>query len=203
VGGRLHQNGRIVDAGAYFGFGRGCDTPDRGRSLEDPGYHVQAWKQHSVSAVPFDHCLLESHFAADAFNGLVSAGVSLDELGAWLGAAARRKDRRVIYTPFLSAIPSVDRSGDIPVVGYSAFVTAHGDLMPDALLWPPHAGLARGQRFRSMGPDAAPAVPGEPEETLSYDQALEADRLARNAPESPAPPRDVLRDDQRLRSHSS
>ncbi len=37
VGGRLHRNGRIVDAGAYFGFGRGCDAPDRGLPLEDPG----------------------------------------------------------------------------------------------------------------------------------------------------------------------
>ena len=85
VGGRLHQNGRIVDAGAYFGFGRGCDAPDRGRPLEDPGYHAQAWKPHSVSAVAFDHCVLDSHFAADALVTLVPSGASLDQLGALAG----------------------------------------------------------------------------------------------------------------------
>ena len=110
VGGRLHQNGRIVDAGAYFGFGRGCDAPDRGRPLEDPGYHAQAWKQHSVSAVAFDHCCARlRHLAADALARSCRADISLDHLGAWLGAAARRQGRRVIYTPFLSARPSVDR----------------------------------------------------------------------------------------------
>ena len=186
VGGRLHQNGRIVDAGAYFGFGRGCDAPDRGRPLEDPGYFAQAWKPHSVSAVAFDHCLLDSHFAADALGTLVPSGASLDQLGAWLGAAARRQERRVIYTPFLSAIPGVDRSSHIPAVARRAFVTAHGDLMPDALLWPPHAGLTLGRPFRSMGPGVDAAVPGEPEAPLSYEQELEADRLARNLPESPA-----------------
>jgi hypothetical protein len=197
VGGRLHQNGRIVDAGAYFGFGRGCDSPDRGRSLEDPGYHVQAWKPHSVSAVPFDHCVLDSHFAANALSMLVPLGASLDQLGAWLGAAARRRERRVVYTPFLSATPSIDRGSQISVVARKAFVIAHGDLMPDALLWPPHAGLTHGQPFRSTEPRTAACsggsldlpcrVPGEPEEPLSYQQELEADRLARSIPSSPVP----------------
>jgi glycosyltransferase involved in cell wall biosynthesis len=178
VGGRLHQNGRIIDAGAYFGFGRGCDAPDRGRPLDDPGYHAQAWKPHSVSAVPFDHCVLDSQFAASTFDALAALGTSLDQLGAWLGAAARRHERRVIYTPFLSAMPSSDRCSNISAVASRAFSTAHRDLMPDALLWPPQAGLTRARTFRSAGPHA-PAVPGEPEGALSYDQALEADRLVR------------------------
>ena len=179
VGGRLHQNGRIVDAGAYFGFGRGCDAPDRGQLFANPGPHAQGWKPHSASAVPFDHCVLDSQFAANALSALVPLGTSLGQLGAWLGAAARRQERRVIYTPFLSAMPAVDRAGDVPAVLRRAFRTAHGDLMPDALLWPPHAGLTRGRPFRSIGPDAASPVPGEAEGTLSHDRALEADRLVR------------------------
>ena len=47
-------------------------------------------------------------------------------------------------------------------------------------------------RRRSAGPEA----------TLSHEQELEADRLARSVPESRCPRRDVLRDDQRLRSYS-
>ena len=114
------------------------------------------------------------------------SGASLDQLGAWLGAAARRRERRVVYTPFLSAIPGVDRGSQIPAVARRAFVTAHGDLMPDALLWPPHAGLMHGRPFRSTGPGADAGVPGDPEAPLSYEQELEADRLARDVPESPA-----------------
>ncbi len=186
VGGRLHQNGRIVHAGAYFGFGRGCDAPDFGRQIDDPGYFAQAWKPHSVSAVAFDHCLLDSDFAADVLGAFVPSGLSLVELGPWLGAAARRRDRRVVYTPFLSAVPGVDRVSHLNAVARSAFETAHGDLMPDALLWPPHAGLRHGDAFRSTGPGTDAGVPGEPAATLSFDQELEADRLARNVPESPA-----------------
>ena len=182
VGGRLHQNGRIVHAGAYFGFGRGCDPPDRGRPLEDPGYFAQAWKPHSVSAVAFDHCVLDPHFAADALGALVPSGVPLAQLGEWLGAAARRQQRRIVYTPFLSAIPGVDRSDILPVAR-RAFVIAHGDLMPDALLWPPDAGLTPGQPFRSRAAEMDAAIPGAPP---SYEQELDADRLARGIPESAA-----------------
>jgi hypothetical protein len=184
VGGRLHQSGRVVDAGAYFGYGRGCDAPDRGRPLEDPGYHAQAWKSHSVSAVAVDHCLLDARFAAEALGTRVPSGAPLDQLGQWLGAAARRQRRRVIYTPFLSATPSVDRSTHISGAARKAFVTAHGDLMPDALLWPPQAGLARGRPFRPRRSEGPPVVPGEPAPTLSYEEELEADRLARNIPEA-------------------
>src|SRR5678815_3850068 len=116
-------------------------------------------------------------------NTLVPLGAPLDQLGPWLAAAARRLERRVVYTPFFSAMPAVDRRLNAAAVSRRAFVATHGDLMPDALLWPPHAGLKHGRPFRSPGADA---VPGEPEDALSYDQALEADRLARDGSESPA-----------------
>ena len=40
-----------------------------------------------------------------------------------------------------------------------AFVTAHGDLMPDALLWPPHIRLTRQPPFPSIRTDTDAAVP--------------------------------------------
>jgi O-antigen biosynthesis protein len=183
IGGRLHQNEHVIHAGAYFGFGRGCDAPDRGRSLTDPGYFAQSWKQHSVSAVAFDHCVLDAQFAAHALGTLVPRGASLDQLGDWLGAAARRQGRRIVYTPFLSATPQVDRSSQVSSVACKAFVSAHGDLMPDALLWPPHAGLRRGRSFRPTTPGMNATVPDPP---LPYEQELDADRLARDVPESSA-----------------
>ena len=151
VGGRLHQNGRIVDAGAYFGFGRGCDAPDRGRPLEDPGYFAQAWKPHSVSAVPFDHCLLDSQFRRRRARHARAGGRVARSAGrvAGCGGASPGAARH------LHAVPLRDtkRRPQQPYSarGSRAFVTAHGDLMPDALLWPPHAGLRRGRPFRSMG----------------------------------------------------
>ena len=143
VGGRLHQNGRIVDAGAYFGFGRGCDAPDRGRPLEDPGYHVQAWKQHSVSAVSIDHCCarLRDWRRCACISG--AADVSLDQ--------PRRLARRgvaddrgggVIY----SAVPDgrdQHRPGDSRSATWSMRHSrrANVDLMPDRRYLPPHIAL--------------------------------------------------------------
>ena len=144
------------------------------------GNRIRSARWHSTTA-----CWTRS-FAADALGTLVPSGASLDQLGAWLGAAARRLEQRVVYSPFLSAIPSVDRGSHVPAVARQAFVTAHGDLMPDALLWPPHAGLTYGGPFRSMGPQSGSTVPGDPEAPFSYEQELEADRLARDVPESPA-----------------
>ena len=156
VGGRLHQNGRIVDAGAYFGFGRGCDAPDRGQLFDEsgaprPGMEAAFGQRRPIRPLRARLSVCRSTRSARSSR----CGTSLGQLGAWLGAAARRQERRVIYTPFLSAMPAVDRAGDVPAVLRRAFRTAHGDLMPDALLWPPHVGLTRGRPFRSIGPDAA------------------------------------------------
>ena len=35
IGGRLHRDGRLLEAGRFFGLGLGCDAPDRDRSLAD------------------------------------------------------------------------------------------------------------------------------------------------------------------------
>ena len=58
--------------------------------------------------------------------------------------------------------------------------------MPDAELWPPHAGLRLGQPLAPASPAIARVLPGEPDVALSYEDELAADRLGRALPETPA-----------------
>ena len=111
-----------------------------GRS-EDPGYHVQAWKQHSVSAVSIDHAVLDPKLALDALASLARADISLASLGAWLGAAFRRQGRRVIYSPYLTAETDIDRATQVRDVEHEAFKRANVDLMPDRRYLSPHIAL--------------------------------------------------------------
>ena len=178
VGGRLHQNGRIVDAGAYFGFGRGCDAPDRGRPLEDPGYHAQAWKPHSVSAVSLDHSVLDPNLALDALSALARANISLAHLGAWLGAAFRRQGRRVIYSPNLSAETNIDLAAQVRDVEHEAFKRVNVDLMPDRRYLSPHIAL-RAPAYQPASIEVRRRPFGDPGPALTDAQMLEADRMAR------------------------
>ena len=113
VGGRVHRDGRILSAASYFGFGRGCESPDRGRSVSDSGYFVQMWKPHSASAVPVQHCVIDPSFFKEFLARYGHADVPMRQLGAWLGAFARARGRRVIFTPFLSAWSREDVEGQV------------------------------------------------------------------------------------------
>jgi O-antigen biosynthesis protein len=140
VGGRSHQNGVIVGADYYLGFGAGCDSPNAGRSLSDPGYFAQMWKPHSADAVPIEHCVVRAKFLGDAIRNLIDSGVGFSSLAFWLGAAAREKGLRVIFTPFLSA--SLPRKlVDVTTTERTAFCIAYDRLMPNAALMSPRLGI--------------------------------------------------------------
>jgi len=62
----------ILSAGQYFGFDRGCETPDRGAELGSVGYFGQLRKQHSVSAVTSRFCEVDEAFLCTAIVGLHS-----------------------------------------------------------------------------------------------------------------------------------
>ena len=125
VGGRILRDHRVLSAASYFGFGRGCDSPDRGRAVHDPGYFAQMWKPHSASAVPVHHCVVDASFFREFVSHDGHAQVSMRHLGAWLGAFARARGRRVIYTPFLGARATADLEGSIV-----ANVRAHCPIVP-------------------------------------------------------------------------
>ena len=178
IGGRVHDGRRIRMAGRYFGFGSGCDSPDRGRSLDDPGYFAQMWKQHSVSAVSIQHCVIRSDFLADALHPLVASGVSLAGLGPWLGAGAREQGRRVVYSPFFVASTGIDLEAAVSDVERAAFRSAYRHLIPETRYLSPSIGLSPATAYRAVADRvrlaelAAPSVSG-------YQEWSTAERLAR------------------------
>ena len=154
VGGRvLDTRGRVLAADALFGFGRGCDCPDRGRMAEDPGYFATLWKPHSTSAVSSQHTVFRAAFLADLLHGLLAAGeASVENLGAWAGALARRQGGRVIYSPFLLGEVAVDWDARISERERAAFLRANADLIPEQLYYSRHYGFNRAAPHGRAGP---------------------------------------------------
>lgn len=97
VGGRLlGPSGKVIDADRHFGFAGGCLSPNAGRSIYDPGYFGQAFKQRSTTtvstrAVAVDRDFLESLLAKSPLTPYS------------LGAKALGEGRRVVYSPYIAA----------------------------------------------------------------------------------------------------
>ena len=101
VGGQIHDGKINIYTGGYIGFGWGCGCPDTGRMLCSPGYFAQLWKPHSVNSVSSYNIIIQRRFLEESLALLINCPVSLDWLGCWLGAEAKRRKSRIVYTPFL------------------------------------------------------------------------------------------------------
>jgi hypothetical protein len=137
----------ILSAGQYFGFGRGCETPDRGTELGSFGYFGQLRKQHSVSAVTPRFCVVDETFLRTAMLGRHSK-----TLGAWLGASAKRARRRVVYSPFLHGWTEEDWEGSVSDQEVRDFIVANQDLLPEMSMLSPHLGLTASYRYVPVAP---------------------------------------------------
>lgn len=158
VGGPVHRpDGAALAAGCYFGFGTGCDTPDRGRALSDPGYFAQMWKQHSVSAVSSQHAVVDARFLLRFLEAHREAPVSFPVLGAWAGAYARRLGKRVVYTPFLRAHCGGDWDTRVTDAERRAFVACNRDLMPETRYLSSRLGLTPDTAYVPVGAEARAA----------------------------------------------
>jgi glycosyltransferase involved in cell wall biosynthesis len=152
VGGRIHDNGIVVAADSYFGFDRVCNSPNLGRSLSDPGYFAQMLKPHTASAIATQHCVIDPHFLVEALPPLMRAELGLSNLSAWLSAAARTRNLRCIYSPFLSA--AARHVSEPPaVVELAAFAIAYRDLIPERQLLSPRLGLTRQDAYKPIPRD--------------------------------------------------
>lgn len=148
VGGRLHSYDTILAGSFYFGFGRGCDSPDRGRPFGgDPGYFSQFWKPHSVDAVSAQHSLFDPAFLIRAIEAISDKGASIAALGQWAGAVARDEGRRVIYSPFLCARTDTDWTVYVDDQEYRRFNQTYARLMPGNGLLSPNVGLLSASAF--------------------------------------------------------
>jgi glycosyltransferase involved in cell wall biosynthesis len=173
VGGRIfNQRNMVADAGSYFGFGRGCDPPDRGRPPEDPGYFAAAWKQHSTSAVSSQHAVIRVEFLAETLRELMTRGeASIAYLGAWAGAAAQIKGKRVIYTPFIEGKAAGDWDARVTDKERAAFILAHADLLPETRFF---------SRHLSFKP-SAPYCMATPQERAEHQERLRSWAKAQTA----------------------
>lgn len=151
VGGRLvSPRGVVLDAGRILGFGGEHESPDSGRSVDDPGYYAQAWKPHSASAVSMSLCVFDAPFLARQLGDLArpeAPPASLPNLGLWSGAFAARHSRRVIYTPFLTATIAEPPTLFLSDRERLAFQHYSRDLIPDSRFYPTCLSSASGRAF--------------------------------------------------------
>jgi len=148
VGGRMHSYDSVLAGSFYFGFGRGCDSPDKGRRLEgDAGYFCQLWKPHSVDAASAQHSVFDPAFLIRVIEAVSDKGASIAALGQWAGAVARDEGRRVVYSPFLSARTDIDWAVYVDDQEYRRLNHAYARLMPGDGLLSPNVGLLPASAF--------------------------------------------------------
>ncbi len=140
VGGRIcGPDGVVMDGARHLGYGRGCDSPDRGRPMTDVGYHAQMFKERSVDAVPLQLCVFKAEFLRELLaEPVLRNNASFSNLPAWAGAAARRRNLRVAYSPFLTAKTSEDWSLRVSEQDLCDFVHHNSDVLGEARCYPAH-----------------------------------------------------------------
>jgi len=155
VGGRLIEpGGSLVSAGGVLGFGRsGCESPDRGRPVSESGYFANVWKQRSVSSVSSQFAVADAGFVKD-FLGETGPEAGLRFLGAWLGAFARSRGRRIVYTPFLTASVTEDWEAPVSQEERKHFLETFGAHIPDYQVYSPHMSLDPSSAYLPALPEA-------------------------------------------------
>jgi Glycosyl transferase family 2 len=152
VGGRiLTSQGAIVSAGSVLGFDGSVGCPDRGRPAIDPGYFTQIMKQRSVSAVSSQFAVIRASFLRE-----LPGDVSIPSLGSWAGAVALRQGKRIVYSPFLSAVSSIDWDALISPAERESFQNANRDILPDQRYYSRYLGLNKESAYRPVA--EVPAV---------------------------------------------
>ncbi|MGI8962639.1 MAG: glycosyltransferase [Bryobacteraceae bacterium] len=143
IGGRIrNREGVITEAGRYFGFRGACGCPDRGRSVLDPGYFGQVWKQRSVSAVSTQFAVIRAVFLLKLL-AVLPRHASLAFLGAWAGAHALRSGERIVYSPFLSGVSDLDWDSLVTPSERNLFSEVNKDLIPDRRFYSRHLSLEK------------------------------------------------------------
>lgn len=144
VGGRiLDEAGIVLEAGQHLGFQNSCGSPDAGRKNSDPGYFGQIWKQRSVGAVSIQCAVVKAKFLSENLPEIPS-GASLAFLGPWLGARALRTGKRVVYTPFLGGVSTVNWGDFISADERTLFASANRDILPDRRYYPAPFSMQQG-----------------------------------------------------------
>ena len=162
IGGRIRNSkGVITEAGVHFGVSGVCSSPHAGRSILDPGYFTQIWKQRSVSAVSVQFAVIRATFLKDLLQQL-PASASLPFLGAWAGAYAIRSGKRVVYSPYLSGVSDIVWETMIDPSEVRLFAEINRDIIPDQRYY--SRGLSLSKPF-ALGEAEASKFGSQPEAT--------------------------------------
>jgi glycosyltransferase involved in cell wall biosynthesis len=159
VGGRLHDEKNILDAGYIFGFDGLVGCPDRGRAIDDSGYCNLMWKPHSVAGLSGQYCFVQREFFRESLATLPER-VGPNFLGPWLGALAREQGKRVIYTPFCEAIFPPNTKLDMNGRERALFAARFGDRSNDCTGYVKGFDLTGTTPFRTA--ENQPAKPATP-----------------------------------------
>jgi hypothetical protein len=153
VGGRLLTPDEVVwSAGEVFGYHGLVGTPDRGRQAFDPGYFAWLRKQRSASSVHGVFCLVRADFLRDFAAQQHPASLSL--LGAWLGAHAQDRDRRVVFTPLLTVRvpPDAPASENAPREEQARLLRRYPRVLDGERAYSAHLGLDPFDGFAAVYP---------------------------------------------------
>ena len=100
-----------------------------------------------MSAVSSQFAVLRAGFLKDLLKDL-NACASISMLGAWAGAYALRKRRRVIYSPYLSGVSDLDWDALAKAEEVAEFQRTNADLMPDHRFYPAAFDMHVGQGYK-------------------------------------------------------
>jgi hypothetical protein len=152
VGGPLRDGNDVIQsAGCVLGFEGDCGCPDRGRPVVDPGFFTQLKKQRSVSAVSSQFAVIRASFLRDLSQNDVQASIAF--LGAWAGAYALRTAKRIIYSPFLSAVASADWDAMVKPEERARFREINAGILPDRRFYSRYFGLTKESAYQPVSND--------------------------------------------------
>ncbi len=154
IGGIVHDSTQITSASNLLGFGRGYDSPDAGRSLDDTGYlGAQMKKQRSAGAVSQAHCIVKRDFLVGALKAGAAGAGSLAALALWLGAQARDNEQRVIFSPFFRCRMDTLPEAAVSQAEIFAILSMYRHRVPETELYSRHLGLSRATAYTALLPE--------------------------------------------------
>jgi hypothetical protein len=159
VGRLLNSSGRVSSAGEVLGMGEVCGSPCRGWPAASPRRHGMLLCQRTVSAGGgaffvaragfLATAISEARLRADILPLATKAKAFLPTLlGAWLGAAARRRGLRIAYSPHIVAQRLEDRTRRRCDEETWQFLESHWRLLLDDPYYSPVCSLREGHGWQ-------------------------------------------------------
>jgi hypothetical protein len=148
---------KVVSAGEVFGLDGVAGSPFRGLAPGDHSGYGMLICQRAVSAVDGRFFIARAGFLKELLADRRDLGLAL--LGAWLGAAARYKGRRILYSPHIVARLRADAPPRQPSADEVwRFLHAHWPLVLDDPTYSRFLGLTPADAYKVVPPAARAAV---------------------------------------------